>query len=190
MRALLTSRSEQVDHLELPIFVPVSLRRGVGDTGPGNRISQLAVGLPVGMADPVERLRQITVGTSRAKALAHPSMGAVFRNGILSGIMLRLIIRKQVNLLSADIIGPRQPLSFVGVPVLEVFPLLNLMGNVTLGVGALSYAGGFQVLAEGDADLYPDLDVFALAAADEVRVLAAARPMRGGGRRQDSAVCR
>lgn len=190
VRALLTSRGEQVDHLELSIFVPVSLRRGAGDAGLGNRISQLAVGLPVGVEDPVERLRRITVGTSRAKALAHPSMGAVFRNRILSGLMLRLIIRKRVNLLSADIVGPRQPLSFGGVPVLEVFPLLNLMGNVTLGVGALSYAGGFQLLVEGDADLYPDLGVFAAAAADEVRVLAAASPMREGGRRQDSAVCR
>ena len=184
------ARGERVDHLELSIFVPVSLRRDVGDAGLGNRISQLAVGLPVGIADPVERLRQITVATSRAKALAHPSMGAVFRNRILSGLMLRLIIRKRVNLLSADIVGPPQQLSFDSVPVLEVFPLLNLMGNVTLGVGALSYAGAFQVLAEGDAALYPDLGLFAAAAADEVRVLAAARPVRAGGRRQDSAVCR
>ena len=189
-RALLTSRGELVDDLTLAIFVPVSLRRGRGDAGLGNRISQMAVELPVGVADPVERLHRITVGTSRAKALAHPSMGAVFRNRILSGLMLRLIIRKRVNLLSADIVGPRQPLSFAGVPVLEVFPLLNLMGNITLGVGALSYAGGFQVLAEGDADLYPDLDVLATAAEHEVRILAAAGQVRQGGRKQDSAVCR
>ena len=149
VRALLTSRGEQVEHLTLPIFVPVSLRRGAGDAGLGNRISQMAVELPVGIADPVERLRRITAGTSRAKAFAHPSMGAVFRNRILSGVMLRLIIRKRVNLLSADIVGPRQPLSFAGVPVLEVFPLLNLMGNITLGVGALSYAGGFQRAGRG-----------------------------------------
>ena len=190
VRALLTSRGEQVEHLTLPIFVPVSLRRGAGDAGLGNRISQMAVDLPVGIADPVERLRRITVETSRAKAFAHPSMGAVFRNRILSGVMLRLIIRKRVNLLSADIVGPRQPLSFAGVPVLEVFPLLNLMGNITLGVGALSYAGGFQLLAEGDADHYPDLGVFATAAEHEVRILAAAGPVREGGRKQDSAVCR
>ena len=189
-RALLTSRGELVHDLTLAIFVPVSLRRGRGDAGLGNRISQMAVELPVGVADPVERLHRITVGTSRAKALAHPSMGAVFRNRILSGLMLRLIIRKRVNLLSADIVGPRQPLSFAGVPVLEVFPLLNLMGNITLGVGALSYAGGFQVLAEGDAGLYPDLDILATAAEHEVSILAAAGQVRQGGRKQDSAVCR
>ena len=64
------------------------------------------------------------------------------------------------------------------------------MGNITLGVGALSYAGGFQLLAEGDADHYPDLGVFATAAEHEVRILAAAVPVRDGGRKQDSAVCR
>jgi hypothetical protein len=47
------------------------------------------------------------------------------------------------------------------------------LGNITLGVGALSYAGRFEVLAVADADLYPDLDVFAAGAADEIRVLEA-----------------
>jgi hypothetical protein len=52
------------------------------------------------------------------------------------------------------------PLYFSGARVLEVFPLLNLIGNVTLGVGALSYAGWFMIMAVGDADSYPDIDVF------------------------------
>jgi WS/DGAT/MGAT family acyltransferase len=190
VRALLANRGEPVNHLLLPIFVPVSLRRGEVGTTLGNRISQMRVELPVGVDDPVERLHRITAATATAKGRAHPAMGAVFRNRILSGVVLRLIIRKRVNLLSADIVGPRQPLSFAGVPVLEVFPLLNLMGNITLGVGALSYAGGFDVLAEGDANVYPDLDVFAAAAADEVRVLGAgsgpfldAMPHQGGAQR-------
>jgi hypothetical protein len=117
-------------------------------------------------------------------------MGVLFRNSLLSAIMLRLIIRKRVNLLSADIVGPPQRLSFGGASILEAFPLINLLGNVTLGVGALSYAGGFDVLVVADSDLYPDLDVFAAAASDEVRVLAATGPFREGGRDPESAVCR
>ena len=75
----------------------------------------MSVQLPVGEPDPVERLQRITAATSRAKAMSHPTMGAVFRNSIISAIVLRLIIRKRVNLLSADIVGPTQRLSFAGV---------------------------------------------------------------------------
>jgi diacylglycerol O-acyltransferase len=173
VRALLTSRGEPVDQLALPILVPVSLRRGTHDTLLGNRISQMRVELPVGDPDPGGRLRRVSAATARAKAMTHPSMGVVFRNRVLSAIVLRLIIRKRINLLSADIVGPTQPLSFAGATVHDAFPLINLLGNVTLGVGALSYTGRFEVLAVADADLYPDLDIFAAAAAEEIRVLGA-----------------
>lgn len=43
---------------------------------------------------------------------------------------------------------------------LEMFPLLNLVGN-TLCVAAISYAGRLHVMAFGDAETYPDHDVFA-----------------------------
>ncbi len=33
--------------------------------------------------------------------------------------------------------------------------MLNLVGNVSLGVGGLSYAGQFNILAVGDADANP-----------------------------------
>ena len=171
VRALLTSRGEPVDHLAVPILVPVSLRRGTDDLGLGNRISQMSVQLPVGEADPGERLRRITAATSKAKAKNHPPLGLAFRNRILGAIVLRLITRRRINLLSADIIGPTQPLSFAGARVCDAFPLINLLGNITLGVGALSYAGRFDVLVVADADLYPDLDIFAAGVAEETSVL-------------------
>lgn len=180
VRALLSSRGEQVDELVLPILVPVSLRRGPDEEATvGNRISQMAVNLPVGEVDPLERLRRISAGTARAKAVPHPSMGAVFRNRLLSALVLRLVIRRRINLLSADIVGPRQPLSFAGAPVRDVFPLINLLGNVTLGVGAMSYAGRFDVLVVADADVHPDLDVFGRGAAEELRSLVASVMVAG-----------
>jgi hypothetical protein len=51
---------------------------------------------------------------------------------------------------------------------------LPLIGNVTLGVGALSYAQQFNITAVADRDACPDLDVFAASARDELRALAAA----------------
>jgi diacylglycerol O-acyltransferase len=45
---------------------------------------------------------------------------------------------------------------------------------VSLGVGALSYAGQFNIMAVADQDACPDLDVFAASAQDELAALAAA----------------
>ena len=73
--------------------------------------------------------------------------------------MLKLIVRQRVNVVTADLPGPPAPLYFAGAQLIEVFPLVNLLGTESLGVGALSYAGQFNVLAVADADTYPDIDV-------------------------------
>jgi hypothetical protein len=131
----------------------------------------MVVPLPLGIADPQLRLRQIAAETARRKAIGRPSLGTMFHSRLLRGAMLKLIVRQRVNVVSADLPGPHTPLYFAGARLIEVFPLLNLVGNESLGVGALSYAGQFNIMAVGDADAYPDIDVFAARASDEIRVL-------------------
>lgn len=82
-----------------------------------------------------------------------------------------------MNVETADLPGPAAPLYFASARIREAFPLLNLVGNVTLGVGGLSYAGQFNLMAVGDADTYPDLDVFVDGAREEIDTLT--RPTRG-----------
>ena len=175
LRSLLLSRGENVEGLQLPVYVPMSLRRGREEGPAGNDISQIIVRLPIGLPDPEARLRQITSAMTERKAVARPSLGTTFRNRLLSGYLLKLIIRQRVNVASADLIGPPTPLRLAGAEVLEMVPLINLVGNVTLGVGALSYAGRFDVLAVADAVLHPDVDVFAAGASAELRALLATR---------------
>jgi diacylglycerol O-acyltransferase / wax synthase len=74
--------------------------------------------------------------------------------------VLKLLSRHPVNVTTADLIGPDRPAYLAGAQVLEVYPVLPLMANVSLGVGALSYAGRFFVTVVADRDAYPDLDVF------------------------------
>jgi hypothetical protein len=96
----------------------------------------------------------------------------MFHSKLVRSAMLKLIVRQRVNLVSADLPGPLAPLYFAGAQLIEVFPLLNLLGNESLGVGALSYAGEFNIMAVGDADAYPDIDVFAASARNDLRALA------------------
>ena len=70
--------------------------------------------------------------------------------------MLVAVIRQRVNVTSANIPGPEVPLYLAGARVLEVSPVLPLVANEPLGVGALSYAGAFNIGVVADRDAFPD----------------------------------
>jgi diacylglycerol O-acyltransferase len=85
-----------------------------------------------------------------------------------------------VSVTTADVPGPPQPVYLAGARVLEVFPVLPLIAKVTLGVGALSYAGQFNITVVADRDAVPDLDAFAEAARAGLQALGG--QARGGCR--------
>jgi diacylglycerol O-acyltransferase len=172
LRRLLSSRGEAVEGVVLRVYVPVSLRHGQYAGARGNLIAQMVVPLPIGVADPVLRLKQIAAETAKRKARSRPSLGKMPHRGVLGRAFLKLINRQRVNVTTADLPGPPIPLYFAGAPVLEVFPLLPLIGKVSLGVGAMSYAGQFNITAVADLDGYPDIDVFAAGIRDELQALA------------------
>src|SRR6266511_2330510 len=173
LRALLRSRGEPVEDTTVRIYVPVSLRLRRGVRGPqqGNLIAQMAVPLPLGASEPGRRLRQLAAETARRKARARTSLGTLFRGRVARRLLLMAVMRQRVNATTADIPGPEVPLYLAGARVLEVFPLLPLIANEPLGVGALSYAGTFNIGVVADRDAYPDIDVFAAAVRDELHAL-------------------
>jgi len=133
--------------------------------------------------DPGRRLAQIAAETATRKARSHPSLGA-FRSRTTRRVLLKVLDRYPVNVTTADVPGLQTPLYLAGARLLEVFPVLPLISNVSLGIGALSYAGQFNIMAIADQDACPDLDVFAASAKDELRALAAATAARPDRRQQ------
>jgi WS/DGAT/MGAT family acyltransferase len=176
LRALLRSRGETVDGQIMRIYVPISLHSGERASARGNEITQMVVELPIGVSDPTARLRLIAAETARRKTRARPSVGAMPLHGLAGRALLKLIERQRVNVESADLPGPPVPLYLAGARLLDLFPLLPLFGSVSLGVGALSYAGQLNISVVADRDGYPDLDVFAAAVRDELQVLEATPP--------------
>lgn len=171
LRGLLNSRGERVGGL-LRIYVPVSLHQGQRAQARGNLISQMVVPLPIGTQSPASALREIAADTALRKAKSRPSLGWMPHRGIAGRAFLMLVSRQRVNATSADIPGPEVPLYLAGAQLLEVFPLTQLIGKVSIGVAGMSYAGQFNMLAVADGDAYPDIDVFARSAEDELRALA------------------
>jgi diacylglycerol O-acyltransferase len=176
LRTLLSGRGEPVDDITVRIYVPVTLRRRLRGPQRGNEVAQMVVPLPIGVADPHERLRRIAAETAERKARMRPSLGTVFRGRLVSGLILKAVIRQRVNVTSASIPGPRRPLYLAGAPVLEVFPVVALIGNVPLGIGALSCAGTFNIGIAADRDAFPDLDVLAGGVRAELDALGPSAP--------------
>jgi diacylglycerol O-acyltransferase len=74
---------------------------------------------------------------------------------------MRHVVRQRfMNVYVANVPGPPVPLYLAGAQ-LEVFPVVLIMGNMTLGIGALSYAGQFNITAVADQETCPDVAVFA-----------------------------
>jgi WS/DGAT/MGAT family acyltransferase len=161
LRELLLERGENVRGVVLRAFVPVSLHQsGAGDTE-GNLDGAMLVPLPIGDADDHARLCAIAAETAIRKTRSRPQGGTLMRNRPIQKLFLRLAAHQRVmNTYVANVPGPPVPLYFAGMPVLEVFPFVPLMGNVSVGLGALSYAGQLNLTVVVDRELCPDVDVF------------------------------
>jgi WS/DGAT/MGAT family acyltransferase len=161
LRELLVGRGERVDGVVLRAFVPVSLHGEQPGQARGNLDGAMLMPLPIGEPDDPRRLRLIAADTTHRKQRARPQGGTLFRNPLIQRAVLRVVHRQHVmNTYAADVPGPPVPLYFAGAPLLEVFPIVPIMGNVSLGVGALPYAGQFNITAVADRELCPDLEVF------------------------------
>jgi hypothetical protein len=121
----------------------------------------------------------IAAETAERKKRKRPPAGTLLRNGITQRAFVRLMARQRwANVYIANVHGPSQPVCFAGAPVLEIFPVVPLTGNVALGVGALSYAGEFNITIVADADAVPDVDTFATGMREALHTLSASQSVK------------
>jgi diacylglycerol O-acyltransferase len=179
LRDLLHSRGERVDHVVLRAYVPVSLHREQPGQARGNRDGMMAIPLPIGVPDPSSRLRLIAAETAKRRRRARPAAGTLLRGGLIQRAFLRVMAHQRwANAYIANVPGPPVPLYFAGVQVVEVFPVVPLIGNITIGVGALSYADQFNITTVADRDECPDVEVFVQGIRDSLDGLRQAARLR------------
>ena len=170
LRRLFAARQEAIPP-KVRVYVPVSLRQGRYANARGNLIAQMMLPLPTAVADPYSRLELIARETARRKSMVRPSLGVIPTNGIASRMALKLIDRQHVNVATADLPGPPVPMYLAGARLLEITPVIPLIGKVSLGVGALSYGGQLNIGVVADRDAFPDLHVFVNGMSEELRAL-------------------
>jgi len=174
-RALLSGRGELRPDLELRASVPVS-RRLADYARIGNQVGVMIVPLPVGLEGSTDRLAWIARTTAARKRDPRAAMGWDVGSPLLQRAVVALMRHQRfIHLLLSNVPGPTQPLHVAGARVLEAFQLGVIQGNVTLGVGALSYDGQLNLDVVADADACPDASVFAEGLRDELEALGVAR---------------
>jgi WS/DGAT/MGAT family acyltransferase len=162
LRQLLAGRGEPVEGLMLRVMVPISLHQEQPGQARGNQDAMMMVPLPLGEPDPVRRLRLIAAETAARKRTAHPQItSGIFGFVAVQRATYRFQVHQRfVNLSVTNVPGPPVPLYLAGARLLELFPVVPIIGNVTLDIGVLSYAGQLNLTAMADQDSCPDLEVF------------------------------
>jgi WS/DGAT C-terminal domain len=138
-------------HLAAPRAAGAGTRQpGRGDDG----------GAAAGEPDPVRRLELIAAETAARKRKARPQVtSGIFRFVAAQRATYRLQAHQRfVNLTVTNV---PVPLYLAGARLLELFPVVPILGNVTLDVGVLSYAGQLNLTVVADQDTCPDVEVFA-----------------------------
>lgn len=147
------------------VLTPVNVRREDERGALGNRISMLLVEVPVGMRDPIERLRDITRKTESLK-----------RNNVADGIemlgdaltagpapLLATIGRLPLppntvgNIVCTNVPGPMIPLYTMGRRLIAHYPLIPIAWEMGIGCGVTSYDQRLYFGLIADAQAAPDV---------------------------------
>jgi hypothetical protein len=189
-------RGLETEGVELQALVPVSVRTENEHGELGNRLTAMRGPLPVGVEDPVERLRIVSRAMDDLKASKQP-LGAEaiwglndwFRDFapplLLAPTAAINFSTRLFNLLVTNFPGPQIPLYVLGRELVEVYPVGFLARRHALAIAIISYNGsvGFGLL--GDRDSLGDiarLGSYVDGAVEELRVAAGiASPGRSDG---------
>src|SRR5687768_16752624 len=168
-RDLLQGRGELTsEKLVVRSMVPVSVRRPNQKGSLNNQVSAVFVDLPVGLADPVDRLASIRGQMDEYKK----ALGAVDANSIIlmgnyvAPTLLSLGVRAVLQAgqmwcqaVTTNVPGPRVPLYVLGRRMTTATAYVPIAGGTRCSIGIFSYLDTMTFGINADFDGYPDIDV-------------------------------
>jgi diacylglycerol O-acyltransferase / wax synthase len=169
------------------VKVPVSLHSppltpGDGGSEPGNRDSFFCLDLPLGSADPLERLAVIRSAT-RVRKQGHDAqhldelMHGLARTPRLSRFADRILAHPRSFALNvSNVPGPRRPVQVLGVPVRALYSLAEIGEHHALRVAVVSLGDSLNFGLVADPTLLNDVDQLAADIQAEAAALIACSP--------------
>lgn len=161
LRRYMESHGESPDGINFRAAVPVNLRHAEEMGQLGNKFGLVFLSLPVGIADPLDRLGELKRRMDALKG----STEAVVAFGILNAVGMttheiqRLIVTifgSKTTAVMTNVPGPPIPLYLAGREIKDLMFWVPQSGRLGLGVSILSYAGKVFLGVATDAGLVPD----------------------------------
>lgn len=185
-RRLLETRGDDLATATVRSLVPVSTRGTDAQGVPDNRVSAMLYDLPVGIADPVERLMEVEAGMADRKASHMAEAGAAVTTigelappmvvGTISRAasrVMRRVPQRTIGTVTTNVPGPQFPLYCLGREMIEYRPFVPIFHGARVTVAILSYNGRLFFGVTGDRATTPDVGVLAHGIVAEVEELRA-----------------
>ncbi len=182
-RDLLVQRGDVVDHATISSLVPVSIR-SADDHTHNNQVSMMIAELPVGISDPLERLRTVATGMAELKRSNQATAGAaafeaadllppaLFAGAVRAAMsIMHRTSQRTINTVTTNVFGPPYPLYALGREMVDYLPFVPLSPGVRIGVAILSYNGRLSFGVTGDYDSAPDVEAMAEGIEDAIAEL-------------------
>lgn len=177
LRKYLVARREKVENLEIRVVVPVNLRNAEDGGDLGNKFGLVFLQLPVGLANPLERLYTVRSRMQALKNSPQPMLvlGLLAAAGSGPAQLQELLLQTlstHATAVMTNVPGPQQRLHFAGAELAQQIFWVPQSGDIAIGASILSYAGQVQFGLITDAKLVPDPEKIVDAFEPEFRQLA------------------
>ena len=157
----LAGRGQDPSGKEIRAMVPVNLRPLDKAWQLGNRFGLAPLVLPIGIANPVERVYAVHRRMEELKGSYQPLLAFAVLS--LSGLFVKPVqdavlgmFAKKATAVMTNVPGPREPLKFCGSTLRQNMFWVPASGEIGVGVSILSYGGGVQFGLITDEALCPD----------------------------------
>jgi WS/DGAT/MGAT family acyltransferase len=157
----LRQRGDDPDGKEIRAMVPVNLRPLDKAWQLGNRFGLVPLVLPIGIANPIERVYAVRRRMAELKGSYQPVLA--FAVLAVAGLLIKPaqdalldMFAKKATAVMTNVPGPAKPLKFCGATLRQTMFWVPQSGNIGVGVSVLSYGGGVQFGLITDETLCPD----------------------------------
>jgi WS/DGAT/MGAT family acyltransferase len=179
--AYLRSVGVDVSGMSIRATVPVNMRPAGEPPTLGNQFGLVFVPLPIGIANPYERIFSVHAQMQALRQSQQPLMSMVLL--AVLGLGPKALQQPAVDLLSnkatlvmSNVPGPRLPMHFCGEEPQDVLFWVPQSGNVGIGVSVLTYNDRIHFGLIADKNLIPEPQRVVLEFVRQVRELAGSLP--------------
>jgi len=157
----LRTQGDEVTGVEIRAMIPVNLRPLEHAHKLGNQFGLAPLVLPVGIANPIERVYEVRRRMDALKGSTQPVLA--FAVLAVAGLLVKPaqdllmnLFRSKTTAVMTNVPGPREKLQFLGSTLEQVMFWVPQSGDIGLGVSVLSYGGNVQFGVMSDTLLCPD----------------------------------